>query len=289
MPEKIPKKIGLVPNLNKPKSLELIPEVLTALDNLGIGHFLDVNVQNKLGDCKTNFVLPEEMSELVDLIIVFGGDGTYLSTARAVAGKEVPILGVNFGRLGFLTEIEIHELNWTLNQLCQGKYKIVERIMVEAEVYRNQELIYSDIGLNEVIISGCARMIELKVYIDDEFVSSYPADGLILATPTGSTAYSLSAGGPIVNPFSKALIITPICPHTLYSRSIVISEDEKIRVKYCSEHRECMLSIDGQNSLSLEAEDEIYVKRAAKVVKSVRMPGHNFYQILRNRMRVDRV
>ncbi len=289
MPEKIPKKIGLVPNMSKPKSLELIPDVLETLEYLGIEHFLDKNVQKSFGELKTTFILPKEMSEMVDMIIVFGGDGTYLNTASAVAGKEVPILGVNLGRLGFLTEIEIHELNWTLNQLYQGNYNIIERIMVKAEVYRNQKCIYSAIGLNEVIITGCARMIELEVYIDDEFVSSYPADGLILATPTGSTAYSLSAGGPIVNPFSKSLIITPICPHTLYSRSIVISEDEKIRVKYSSENRECMLSIDGQNSLPLEKDDEIYLKRAAEVVKSVRMPGHNFYQILRNRMRVDRV
>ncbi|AZR73516.1 NAD(+) kinase [Anoxybacter fermentans] len=291
MPEKIPKRIGLVPNPGKPRALELIPDVINSLERLGIDHVTDQQVQKKIRDLKTTFLPRAQIADIVDLIIVFGGDGTYLNTARSVAGKGIPILGVNLGRLGFLTEIEIHELNWALEQLSLGNYDIAERIMVQAEILRQGKRVHSAIGLNDVIITntGLARMVELETYINEEFINSYPADGLIVATPTGSTAYSLSAGGPIVNPFSKSLIITPICPHTLYSRSIVISEDEVVRVSLRSDHQNCFLTVDGQQGWRLEESDEILIRKAKEVVKSVRMPGHTFYKILRDRMSGDRI
>lgn len=291
MPEKIPKRIGLVPNSTKPRAIELMPRVMKSLEKIGIEHVTDAEIQEQLEDVQTIFIKREEMAEHVDMIVAFGGDGTYLDIGRAVAGKGTPILGVNLGRLGFLTEIEIPEIEWALEQLNIGNYTINERLMVDARVYRNGKVIHSGCGLNDVIITGTgsARMVELATYIDEVFINSYPADGLIVATPTGSTAYSLSAGGPIVNPFSETIIITPICPHTLYSRSIVISKDEIIRIVVQSDHPHCVLTVDGQHGIKLEAADEIQIQTAAQVVRSVRMPGHTFYQTLRDRMKGDRV
>lgn len=291
MPEKIPKRIGLVFNPTKPRALEMIPEVLTVLEQLEITHFTNLELEENLKELATTFISLDKMAEFVDLIIVFGGDGTYLNTARSIAGKEIPMLGVNIGRLGFLTEIEIPEFKWALEQLCQGNYTIENRLMVQAKIIREGKLLHSAVGLNDVIITntGLARMVELETYIDDEFFNSYPADGLIVATPTGSTAYSLSAGGPIVNPFLRSLIITPICPHTLYSRSIVISENEVVRVVINSDHRHCALTVDGQYGWDLLKFDEVLIQACQDVVKSVRMPGHTFYKILRDRMRGSRV
>lgn len=291
MPQGIPKCIGLVPNLTKPQAIAMIPEAVRSLERLGFIHVTVVELMGKMAGLKTTFLTTEEMATVANLLIVFGGDGTYLHTARATAGAGIPIMGVNLGRLGFLTEIEIHELDWALEHLKQGDYSIEERNMVEAQVFRNGKMVHRGIALNDVVISnaGFVRMVELETYIDGEFLNSYPADGLIIATPTGSTAYSLSAGGPIVNPFSKALIITPICPHTLYSRSIVLSKDEVVRVKVNSDHRNCVLTLDGEYSFSLVKSDEVQLRRAEEVVRSVSMPGHTFYKILHDRMRVDRV
>lgn len=287
----IPKTIGLVPNSTKPKAIEMIPQVVHALESLGFQHMVDIEVQEQLKDVKTTFETVKQMSEIADLLIVFGGDGTYLHTARATAGSAIPIMGVNLGRLGFLTEIEIHELDWALKQLSLGDYHIDERIMLEVKIFRDHEQVLTAVGLNDVTISnaGMIQMVELEIFIDNEFLNFYPADGLIVATPTGSTAYSLSAGGPIVNPFSRALVITPICPHTLYSRSIVLSEEEVVKVTMRSPHRHCVLAVDGEIIWNFEQTDSIEIVKAQKVVRSVRMPGHTFYKILRDRMRGDRV
>lgn len=291
MPQGIPKCIGLVPNLTKPQAVGMIPEAIQALERLGFIHVTVNELMGKLPGIKTTFLSMEEMAAVVNLLIVFGGDGTYLHTARTTAGTGVPIMGVNLGRLGFLTEIEIHELDWALERLKRGEYSIEVRNMVEAQIFRGGRTVHRGIALNDAVISnaGFVRMVELETYIDGEFLNAYPADGLIIATPTGSTAYSLSAGGPIVNPFSKGLIITPICPHTLYSRSIVLSKDEVVRVKVNSDHRNCVLTLDGQYTYSLLRSDEVQFRRADETVRSVSMPGHTFYKILQDRMRVDRV
>lgn len=291
MSGKIPERIGLVPNPGKPKALELANEVAFKLKKLGIEYIIDEQVEKSLKNLDCKFLARDRMADLVDMIIVFGGDGTYLHTARSIPTKEIPILGINLGRLGFLTEIEIHELDWALQQLAEGNYKIAERIMVDGRVIRNNTECYATVGLNDMTITNAGKvaMVELEVYIDDEFVNSYPADGLIICTPTGSTAYSLSAGGPIVDPFSKTLIITPICPHTLYSRSIVISADEEIKVVIRSNSPDCVMTIDGQENFKLKKNDEIVMYRADNIVKSVKLPEHTFYKILRNRMRGDRV
>lgn len=301
MPEKIPKCVGLVPNRRKPKARQMIPEVITTLKRLEIERVLNLEVEKKTGQLvlASSDDLDEDLAtknadldlSAIDLIILFGGDGTYLSVARATAGLEIPLMGVNLGRLGFLTEIQIPELKWALKEIVQGNYCVEERIMVQADVLRQGQIIHSAVGLNDVIITntGLARMVELETFIDDEYFNSYPADGLIVATPTGSTAYSLSAGGPIVNPFTKVLIITPICPHTLYSRSIVISETEAVRVIIESDHSHSAITVDGQFGWNLEQDDEIIIKKAPEVVKSIRMPGQTMYKILRDKMRGDRV
>ena len=291
----IPKCVGLVPNSTKPRAVELVPAVIDALDRYGIKSIVDSDIRGRIpeshGDSPVVFAPIERIPDVADLIIVLGGDGTYLNTARSTAGRGIPMMGINLGRLGFLTEIEIHELDWAIDKLAAGDYLIEERIMVQVKVYRGGTMLHSAIGLNDVTITnaGLPRMVELELSLDGEFVNSYPADGLIVATPTGSTAYSLSAGGPIVNPFSRALIITPICPHTLYSRSIVLAEDEVARVIIKSDYRTCALTVDGQHSWSLEQDDEVILEKAPVTVKSVRMPGHTFYKILRDRMRGDRV
>ena len=232
----------------------------------------------------------ERLVDFADIVIVFGGDGTFLKAARTFAASDVPILGINLGQLGFLTDIEVEMLEDGLDKLLAGKYQIEERMILEGRVIRSKQLVSRLIAINDLVLTKgpFSRIIKLETFIDGEYITTYPGDGLIIACPTGSTAYSLSAGGPIVNPKMKSLIITPICPHTLNSRSIVTTEDEEIVVKVDADHSEVMLTVDGQESFPILSDDIIKINKSNLVAKMIKLEGYNFYKILRNRLHNNR-
>nr|WP_282580191.1 NAD(+)/NADH kinase [Natroniella sulfidigena] len=224
--------------------------------------------------------------DFVDAIIVFGGDGTFLKAARTFVKSSVPILGINLGSLGFLTDIELDRLDQGLEELLNGNYSIEERIVLEGRLIREDKEIDRVVAINDLVITkgSFSRIINLKTFIDGKYVTTYPGDGLIISTPTGSTAYSLSAGGPIVNPKMESLIITPICPHTLHSRSIITTEDEKITVEIDADHSNIMLTVDGQDSLQLFSGDVIEFEKTDLVSRLIKLEDYNFYKVLRNRL-----
>lgn len=223
----------------------------------------------------------------VDCVIVLGGDGTFLRAARLMAPHGVPILGINLGTLGFLTEIEVRETQSALERLCAGQYFLEDRMMLEARVIRDNNLISSYVGLNDVVINKgpLARINSLELYADEEFAAAYKADGVIIASPTGSTAYSLSAGGPIVYPEVDVIIITPICPHTLHARPMVIPSHKTVLVNIVYQQSGSSLTIDGQHCSELESGDQIVVGKAPYYARLVRLKSHNFFNVLREKLR----
>lgn len=219
--------------------------------------------------------------------ITLGGDGTLLNTAREIAPFGIPVCGVNMGNLGFLTEIELPDLSTALERLVKGDYYIEERLMLDAVVIRDGSPIYISPALNDIVVAkgGFSRMIKLKLYIDEELTADYPADGLIIATSTGSTGYSLSSGGPIVNPKLKVIVITPICPHTLHSRALVVSEREEIKVRMQATHDDIVLTVDGQSVYNLLPNDTVVVRRSPFRARFIKFTGKSYYETLRTKLR----
>ena len=219
-------------------------------------------------------------------MVVLGGDGTLLTVARLFSPFDLPIMGVNLGHLGFLTTVEPTNIIPALATVLAGDYFIDQRLMLKCEIYREDTKIYNYLALNEVAMTkgAFARLIRLETFINGEYCATYPGDGLIVATPTGSTAYSLSAGGPIINPQLHNIIITPICPHTLFTRSLVIPEGDKVEIVVKADHDDLMLTCDGQRGYPLKAGDKIMVFRAPFRANLIRLSGQSFYQVFRNRL-----
>ncbi|MGQ9824438.1 MAG: NAD(+)/NADH kinase, partial [Desulfotomaculales bacterium] len=221
-----------------------------------------------------------------DCLVVVGGDGTLLGSARKAAPQGIPILGVNIGRIGFLTEIDAPDLFSALDRLLAGEYRIDARMMLEARVYRQGKCIEQSIALNDAVVTkgAFARLIFLETFVGDEYVATYPADGLIVATPTGSTAYSLSAGGPLVSPEVDLMLVTPICPHSLWARPLVIKADRKVRINVNSQKEEVMLTMDGQHGFRLEERDVVVVTRSSFQARFIRIKNKSFYYLLRKKL-----
>lgn len=282
--------IGLVLNTKKNKSFAIAKKVLSWLDNKDIQVLIEKKAAKKMNtsDLKASY---RKLREKVDMVILFGGDGTFLYTARYFIGTDIPILGINLGKLGFLTEIEINELDNTLEKIYNNNFTVEKRMLLKTRVSRKDEIVYENFALNDIVINrgGNAKMVRIKLYINNEFVNSYRADGLILATPTGSTAYNLSAGGPIINPQIRAIIITPICPHTLYVRPMVISEREEVKIVVSGESESMKITADGRDTQNLKKQDEIMVKAAQKSISTVKFSGKTFYTILHEKMRAGMV
>jgi NAD+ kinase len=227
-----------------------------------------------------------ELDELIansDMIISLGGDGTILSTARLVGNRQIPILGVNLGKLGFLAEVSPNEAFEFIKRICKGDYRIEDRMVLEAKVTGWEETYF---GLNDIVIdkAGSTRVVDIETYINDEYLITYTADGLIISTPTGSTAYSLAAGGPIVVPSSAVITLAPICPHTLTARPIVIPDDSIIKVKIEFYDKEILLTADGQIEFKLKPPVEILVKKANYKVKLVKRPEVSYFDLLRSKL-----
>ena len=222
-----------------------------------------------------------------DLIVVLGGDGTLLSVARFLDSRRVPILAVNFGSLGFLTEITLEEMFPTLELLLQGKATVQRRMMIDVAVSRDGQPFAAYRALNDVVLTKAvlARIIDIDVRIDGHFVATYKADGLIVGTPTGSTAYTLSAGGPILYPSLGAMLVTPIASHTLTFRSLVVPDSASIELSLKATQESVFLTVDGQTGLDLQGEDRIRVHKSASTVELIESPGISFFDILRRKLK----
>lgn len=279
------KGVGIIPNWQKKNADAVVQEVKTFFEKLGIAVFLaEKTGSNEL--CQYR-VTPGEWQEKVDLVVVVGGDGTILNVARWLAGTELPILGINVGQKGFLAELEIHDITSFLEKVVRKEYFISYRMMIEAEILRKGKRISRHLALNDIVVSKgpFSRIIKLDTYINNDFLESYPGDGLIVSTPTGSTGYSLSAGGPIVNPSLNVLIITPICPHRLYNRSVIVGGEETIVLTVKSQQAEILLTVDGQVGVPLQGNDTLLISKACRTTKLINFSGNSFYKLLNKKLK----
>ena len=273
---------------------EATPHLVTLeqwLRERGVGAIVETATAALMPDAAQRRVAEKmQLARGVELVVVLGGDGTLLSMADAIgaAGSNIPILGVNFGSLGFLTEVTLPELYPALDAAVSGRAPIEERMMLRSTTTRAGDTVPDFIALNDVVITKAARsrMIDLSVCVGDEFVTRVKADGLIVATPTGSTAYNLAAGGPIVQPALDALILTPIAPHTLTNRPIVIPSDSAVRVQpHIEERDELYVTFDGQAGFQLQAGDEIRIRRAERPMRLIRPSTRSSFEVLRQKLK----
>ncbi len=280
------KNIGIWANVEKKGVLELLVDIIRWLEAKECNVLLDREVAVALDKKPYNSNFPELIQQ-ADMLLVLGGDGTILNCARVSAPYDIPLFGINMGRLGFLTETELPELFVSLDKLLLGNYRVEERMMLQARVIRGEEIIEETIALNDVVITkgGFARIIMLETMVDEQFFTTYPADGIIVASPTGSTAYSLSAGGPLAVPNLELMIITPICPHGLWARPLVISSSSEVKVNLLSDQGEVMLTVDGQYGLKLKQGDSVVISRAPYHAKFLKLADRNFFGILRQKLK----
>ncbi len=282
--------IGIVANKRKPEMENLVGNLIEWLEGKGIKPAIWDDLSGILGEGE--FVSLDEIAEKSDIVVALGGDGTLLRAARAVEDRLTPILGVNVGSLGFLTEVALPEMYEALEAIVSEGYKCEDRMNVDAAVLRNGEQVALHTALNDLVINkgALSRVIELKTAIDCNYLTTYTADGLIVSTPTGSTAYSLSAGGPIVNPSMEAIIATPICPHTLAVRPMILAPDQELSVDLWagnSSHGEpeVTLTVDGQVGFSLVSGDRIVFSRSERKTRLVLSGYRTFYEVLREKLK----
>ena len=286
MNERKIKNVGIVVKPNDAKAWETAGELAAWLGGRGIESFTEKN------QCATaiQIVLIDFFKENADLIVVLGGDGTMISTARLTGERAVPILGINYGSLGYLTDFRIEEMHDAIDAILSGDYQIDSRVMLDAEHLRNDEVIASGRILNDVVINRAvlAKIIEVEITLDGQFVNSFRADGMIVATPTGSTAYSLSAGGPIVYPSMNAIVLTPVCPFTLTNRPIVVPDQAEINLKLKAGSDGVMLTLDGQVGYPMSADDSVRIRKSATAFNLVQPTKRNYFDVLRNKLKWGR-
>lgn len=280
------KGIGIFPNLEKTGTSEVCFELVRYLGDRDEEVVLPPAVAGALGLEKFSSPV-ERWGETVRLALVLGGDGTLLSAARSLAPQAVPLLGVNFGHFGFLSQIERNDLFREIHRFLEGDFALDPRLMLEVAVLRGEEPVFKALCLNEVCVLKelLSRIAVISVFAGDSLVETYFADGVIVATPTGSTAYSLSAGGPILHPSVDALVVTPVCPHSLSSRSVVTPSRTVLRIESREKNQRMHLSVDGQISFGVEPGDRAFIKAYEKPALLVRNEGWSFYEVLRRKMK----
>jgi NAD+ kinase len=280
------RKVGIISKPQKENIAAVVPRLLEWLR----AHNLEVFYDQETAAC----IAPggpeaprEELPAKTDMIILLGGDGTLLAAARMMGDSTVPILPVNLGGLGFLTSVTLEELYSVLEEVLAGNHRISERVLLEAEVLRGGQVIEKQRALNDAVLNkaALARIIDLELLIDGGYVCSYKADGLIVSTPTGSTAYSLAAGGPIVYPVLDAFVITPICPHSLTNRPLVVPDTMRIEIDFHCGDESVFLTIDGQVGIELKEGDRVAIRKAPTKLRVVRPVKKTYFQILRNKLK----
>ena len=278
-------RIGLVANLNKPQAPQVGADLTDRLARAGVDVVLPPELARVVG-WHGDVATLADMAPDVAFVIVLGGDGTLLGVARAVLPAAPPLLGVNLGHVGFLTEIELADLNRDLPVFLEGRGVIDQRAMLGGEVLAADGTQRQLVALNDVVLAKgpFARLLRLRVRVGRAVLASYRGDGVILATATGSTAYSLSAGGPVLHPSVPGVIVTPICPHTLDQRPTVVSASERVSVEVEAEHKDIMLTADGQEGWAFAPGDRLEVGLGQGVARLLRRPGWSFYEVLRHKI-----
>jgi NAD+ kinase len=279
--------VGIISRPRRDDIALVVPPLIEWLRARGAQVLCDLETSKCIGP---NVGQPQKRDDLpsqTDLLIVLGGDGTLLSTARGAADHKVPILPVNLGGLGFLTTVSQDEIYSILGEIFAGKHRISERVMLAAELVQDGKVLRRQIALNDAVLNkaALARIMDLELRVNGEYVTTYKADGLIISTPTGSTAYSLSAGGPIVYPTVDAFVITPICPHTLTNRPLVIPDTATMEVHFQAAEEPAFITLDGQVSLEVNQGEHIVVKKAPETLRLVRAAKKTYFEILRNKLK----
>jgi NAD+ kinase len=294
MPQSAIKSIGVIVKPHQPDALETLCTLTRWMSERGIT-FVGLPeiereaIEHQTG-CSVAVVNEDRLASEVDLILVLGGDGTMIATARMLDNARVPVIGVNYGGLGYLAEFPIEEMMPALEAILAGQYEVQPRLMLSVELRRGDEVVTRNRVLNDVVInkSALARIIEIEAYLNNQFVNLFRADGLIVATPTGSTAYNLSAGGPIIFPSMNAIVITPICPFTLSNRPIVVPDDSVIEVRLITEKEEVALTLDGQVGFDLQSRDRVVIRKSNTAFNLVQPPNRNYFEVLRNKLKWGR-
>ena len=278
------KKIGFVTNIEKDPTLQETKKMVDFVLKKGC----EVYVSENFSDVHPDVIATSssEMYKSVDFVVVIGGDGTILRVARSAAIFDTPILGINFGTLGYLADVEKINAIDAIEKVLNGDFTIENRMMLEPYVERGCVSHEINLALNEVCITNsvCSRMIKLSVEVNGEYFDTFRADGIIVSTPTGSTAYNLSAGGPILSPHTELMTITHICPHTLYARPFVIDGNDVVRIRVQSNYNNVQMSCDGQSTVQMKNDDVIIVKKSRYVTRIIKTTNMNFYDILRRKM-----
>jgi NAD+ kinase len=282
----IPKTVGVAVHAGKSQSRDRLLELLALLHESKVNVLLEQEAATLAATPDAARTL-KDIGKAADLIIVLGGDGTILRVARDLDGSAAPILGVNLGNLGFLTSIRSDRLKSSIREVLRGEYHVSERQALQATLLRAGKRKEAHRALNDVVVSRGAfsRIVRLRLSVDGELLTEYVCDGMIFATATGSTAYSLSAGGPIMVPTARALIITPICPHALSNRSVIAGENSVVRCQVVSAASELLLTVDGQVQLQLEVGDEVEVRQSSRTVQLVTPKNHSYFEVLREKLK----
>jgi NAD+ kinase len=286
------KHIGIVLKAHQADALKTMCELAVWMAERGLtlvgGPEIERDAIAKQTGCAVNEVEPESLAANVDLIVVLGGDGTMIATSRMVADTDVPVLGINFGGLGYLAEFRIEELYTALESILSGNYRLDKRVMLSVKLPGEAQAVHR--VLNDVVInkSALARIIEIEAYLNDQFVNSFRADGLIVSTPTGSTAYNLSAGGPVIFPSMNAIVITPICPFTLSNRPIVVPDDATIELRLKTDKEDVALTLDGQVGFPLKVDDRVVIRKSKTTFNIVQPMNRNYFDVLRDKLRWGR-
>lgn len=279
-------KLGVIVGPQKIEALAVVRDLRAWCQQRGITLYAANDIAAQL-DCLPLGQHETELPEGLGLIVVLGGDGTMLGAARLVGTRQIPVLGVNFGWLGYLTEFTLAELFPALEMVQESAFTVDQRMLLDVIVERDGQPLAQHRALNDAVInkSAPARMIELECYVNGLFVNGFRADGMIVATPTGSTAYSLSAGGPIVYPSLAAILLTPICPHMLSNRPVVVPGESAVELVFKRADEDLMLTIDGQVSVPLELHDRVLLRRSATTFQIIRPSNRNYFEVLRTKLK----
>lgn len=279
-------KVALIGKFRSGETAEAVRLIADYLESRGLTVFIEADTGASLGDHAWQTFPLAEIGAAADLAVVLGGDGTMLAAARALAPSGVPLVGVNRGRLGFLTDIASTDMLDALGRLLDGEYRIEHRFLLHAEVRRQGELLVKSDAVNDVVLAkgGLGRMIEFSVRVDGEFIYSQRSDGIIVATPTGSTAYALSANGPILHPSVRGFAMVPLCPHALSNRPIALGLDAEVEIVLAPPY-EAIVHVDGQLHMDVRGEDRIRIRRSDHEVTLLHLPDHSYFAMLREKLR----
>jgi NAD+ kinase len=286
------KRVGVVVKPHQPEALRTLCHLIEWLSARGITLVGAVDEKDrdlvmKETGCRILLSSRENLASKVDLLVVLGGDGTMIGTSRMMGDNEVPVVGINYGTFGYLAEFRDDEMFAALESILEGDYRVEKRVRLAVEVFRGDQLVLHDRVLNDVVVNkaALARIIDLEASMNGQLISTFRADGLIFSTPTGSTAYNLSAGGPVVYPSMNALVITPICPFTLSARPIVVPDDALIEVELKTHDAEVVLTLDGQVGIPLSVDDRVVIRKSRTTFNIVRPSNRNYFDVLREKLK----